>query len=147
MGEKAGRLCFLYQLDFDEHILSFESKAENEEIQGTISSLEEFYSAVQKILDLHKTERIEVALKKIRLGNIYGVCIKSFPRTPFSSYLLGLINLCVGGESGMEMAHLPFQGTILEQPNLLVEVYNIWCDELSKWKAEKLSEMRSETNR
>ena len=43
----------------------------------------------------------------------------------------------MGGFSGTELIHLPFSGTILEQPNLFIEGYQIYIDEYNKYRQYK----------
>jgi hypothetical protein len=130
MGKRSGRICLLYQIDFlNEDSLTYRSLTRLGEVSGIVNSEEEFYESVDKLLDAHKTERLEVALRFYRIGNINGICPKSFPRTQLSTNLMSIINLCVGGESGTDIQNFPSYGGILEQSNLFIEAYYIWRQE------------------
>ncbi len=133
MGNKSGRICLIYQIDFDEDKLEYRTIARDDKLEGTVESEEQLYDAVSELLDIHKTERLEAALKFFRFNNISGICPKSFPRTSLTIKLLSLLNLCVGGETGTEIKHFPYEGGILEQSNIFVQAYYIWCDEYSKF--------------
>ena len=129
MGNKSGRICLIHQIDFDNDILEYNSYIKSGNVSGVIRSGNEFDYAVDRILSLHGTDRIESALRQIRYKNLTGVCIKSFPRTHLTNALLSLLMLCMGGYSGTELIHLPCTGTILDQPNIFIEAYNIWVNE------------------
>lgn len=149
MGARKGRLCFLFQLDFDEYTLEYDCKVPDGEAKGEVHSLEEFYSACSRILGLYKINRIEVALKQFKLKNsrLYGICPKSFPRSDEVTHLLSLINLCVGGQSGTELMQLPYPGTILEQPNKFIEAYYIFTNEYNKYVKSKTPKDKNENKR
>ena len=146
MGQRSGRLCFLYQVDFSEP-LTFSSDSKDGKVEGEINSEEDFYNAVDQILSFHKTDRIEIALKRIRMKGVSGVCPKSFPRTETTSLLLRKLNLCLGGDSNNELVHLPYAGTILDQPNLFIEAFYVWSDELTKWLRYTRIRDKRETDR
>jgi hypothetical protein len=137
MGNRSGRICFLHQIDFETDTLNYNSATKSDTITGTIQSESDLTEAISNLLKLHATSKIEIALKQIRYKNLYGVCIKSFPRTLLTNSLLNLIMLCTGGFNGTELTHLPFKGTILEQPNIFIEAYNIYTDEHNKYVQEK----------
>jgi hypothetical protein len=138
IGARRGRLCFSYQLDLDEDYLKYSCKTKDEEVGGIVKSIDEFYYAVNEILTLYKTNRIEVALKQFTLNesNVSGVCPKSFPKTKLTSGLLSILNLTIGGQSGTELMQLPYSGTILQQPNVFIEAYYIFVDEYNKYTKE-----------
>jgi len=139
MGNKRGRLCFIYQLDFDEHTLYYKCKVEQEEISEEVHSDNEFQQSLGFILEMYKTDRVEGGLKRFGLKDtkISGICIKSFPKSPLTSKLLELIYLCTGGQSGVDLVHLPFEGTVLDQPNIFIEAYSIFTQEYNKYMKEK----------
>ena len=143
MGRQKGRLCLLYQVDFDVDTLSYSSSSAKEKVSGTISSFEELYSAIDELLEFHKTDRLEIAFKLIK-GNVGGMCAKSFPMSALSIRLIGMLNLCMGGENGVQLLHLPFAGTLYDQPNLFIEAYYVYLDEHSKYIR---SLRKNETNR
>lgn len=139
MGNKRGRLCLLYQVDLEEDKLRYGAKL----ISGEVDSEESFLESVSKILEAFKTDRIEVALKSFRLPDnqdkrISGICLKSFPRTRLTSRLIEMLNMCMGGQSGVELIHLPFAGTILNQPNIFIQAYFIYSDEVNKFLKESM---------
>lgn len=100
-------------------------------------------------MGLYKTDRIEVALKqfKLRNGRITGICPKSFPKSEETIELLSLINICVGGQSGTELIHLPYGGTILNQPNKFIEAYFVFVNEYNKYLKSKIPKERGKTQR
>lgn len=133
MGKRSGRICLLYQIDFDEDKLEYRVIAREDKLEGVVESEEQLYDVVSDLLDIYKTERLEVALKFFKFEKINGICPKSFPRTQLTVKILSILNLCVGGESGTEVKFFPYPGGILEQSNLFVQAYYIWCDEYSKF--------------
>ena len=157
MGKRRGRLCFAYQIDFEEgDELEYSVTGRDSTINGNISSFETFEYAITQLLNFYRTERIEVALKFIRLknSNISGICPKSFPKSQLTIHLLGLLNLCMGGHNSTELVQLPYLGSILEQPNLFIEAYYIFVEEFNKWmkqerqtQEEKARQQSNETRR
>jgi len=154
MGNRTGRVCLTYQVDFSEDALEYYSFVKGDQVSGRIVSYEDFYHAIDKLLTLHKTDRIELALKFIKIrtrnGVISGVCPKSFPRTQLTLQLLSKLNLCIGGPNGTDLIHLPFPGTLFDQQNLFVEAYFVYCDEYNKYiKTQKTQKDRpnAQTNR
>lgn len=140
MGVNKGRICLIHQIDFDNDSLEYNSKTSSGSVSGTIRSLNDFSRAISELLALHGDDRIELALKQINYNNQYGVCIKSFPQSQLSTRLLNTLFLCMGGFSGTELTQLPYNGTILDQPNIFIEAYNIWVGEYNK----KVQEDRKE---
>ena len=142
MGQKRGRLCMLYQVDFDEHTLLYSGDSRSGKISGEIKSEQEFTQGIDELLSIYATDRLEVALKRISLkdSRISGVCPKSFPKTPFTSELLGLLNICLGGSNGTDLIHLPFEGRIIDQPNIFIEAYFIYVSEYSRWIKPKTTQ-------
>ncbi len=134
MGTRKGRICFYYQIDFNSDVLEYSCSVPEKTISGEVTSIEEFQNVCSSILELYKADRIEIALKQFRIKNtrITGICAKSFPKTQETVDLLSLINLCTGGQSGTELFHLPYSGTILDQPNKFIEAYFIFCNEFNK---------------
>lgn len=116
--------------------LSYEAEFRNGAVKGTASSLEEFGHAIDEILRVYASDRLEVALKKFGYGKLFGVCPKSFPRTALTIELTEIINLCVGGQSGVELCQLPFAGSLSEQPNLFIEGYQIFVQEHTAYMAK-----------
>lgn len=135
MGNVTGRLCFFYQIDLSEDILSYWYETKEGRFSGEVYNEEEFNQAIQEILDAYKTDKIEVALKRFKIvgQKVTGICAKSFPRTDLTRQLLSMINLCVGGASATEIMQLPYEGTILQQPNVFVEAYYIFVDEYNRF--------------
>lgn len=142
MGRVNGRLCFLHQIDLDEGDV-LQSKV------GLITSLEEFYSAVDTILQKAGVTRIELALKNFSLvgSKTYGVCPKSFPKTDLTFRLLSILNLCVGGQNGTDFINLPYSGSLFDQPNLLLEAYYVFVDEANKYFKEMLDDAPHKSRR
>ena len=149
MGRKPGRVCFLYQIDFSEVTLEFYSKTPIESISGTIESYEDFYSAISRILEFHKTDRVEVGLKRIGIKGktSRGICVKSFPQTKLTAKILSMLNLCLGGQNGTELVHLPESGTIFDQSNIFIESFYIYVDEVSKYNRIKRIEKKEDTKK
>lgn len=147
MGNRSGRLCFIYQIDFSEHTLTYDVKSQTGRLIGEVNSDEEFYDAVDKLLDNHKSDRIEIALKffKLKGSRLVGICPKSFPRTELTSSLLSVIYMCMGTEG--QLLHLPFEGSILEQPNLFIEAHAIYLDEYNKFMNEERKQQDGKTSR
>lgn len=141
MGKKHGRICLLYQLNLGEDKLTYFSRAQQKDIQGTVSSEDELFDAISKLLKLHISDRIELALKLFRHepSALTSVCIKSLPRTQLTNNLLNKIHLCLGGFNGDQLVHLPFEGGLFDQPNVFVEAYYIYRDELAKYRKFKES--------
>jgi hypothetical protein len=146
MGKRSGRLCFLYQLELGDDKLTYTCKSPESTLQGEVETFEDFQDSISLILELYNTDRIEVALKQFRLvgTSFRGICPKSLPRLPLTSYLLDMIYTCVGGENGTDLINLPFEGTILDQPNLFIQAYNIYVNEQSRWLREKTSKNREQ---
>jgi hypothetical protein len=140
MGNQRGRICLIHQVDIENETLEYSSSTKDNSVAGVIKSSLDFSTAVSELLRLHGAQRIELALKQIRYGNQYGVCLKSFPQTRLTTALLNLLMLCLGGFSGTELIHLPDTGTILDQSNIFIEAYNIWVSEYNK----KVQEDRKE---
>lgn len=138
MGKINGRLCLKYQIDLDEDVLTFSAKAKDESLVGEVTDVDELFSAMSSVMALYKTGRVEVALKSFRVANgISGICPKSLYRLPIVEQLLHMVFMCIGGYSGTELIHLPFPGTILDQPNMFIDAYNIVNSEYSKWNKEQ----------
>jgi len=74
----------------------------------------------------------ENILRCFRVGNIRGICLKSFPLPPELMYYVNLIYLCKGGEQGVQMMHLPRNGGILEQDFRFLEFFKIFTSEESQ---------------
>lgn len=68
---------------------------------------------IDELLAHYATDRLEVAFKFIDKG----LCAKSYPVSAVSESYLQLVLLCQGGESGMELKHLPYEGGIQSQPS------------------------------
>lgn len=141
MGSKPGRLCLLYQVDFAEDILLYKTITKQGPLNGEIRNDDDLYLSLYKLMEHHKTDRVDLVLKYIKFKGtrLSGVCPKSFPKTDLSIRLLGLLNMCLGGENGTQLVHLPFPGTILDQPNIFIESHYIWVDEFSKYMKVKQS--------
>ena len=138
MGNKAGRLCLLHQVtDLEEQHLKYRCQTSLGKIEGLVKSEDELYHAISVILDFYKTDQIEVSIKILEYDKIKGLCIRSFPQTYLTQNILSLINLCVGGQSGTDLIHLPYQGTILDQPNLFIQAYYIYVGEVSRFYRTK----------
>ena len=139
MGKKNGRICLLYQIDIDEDELTYSSRTKQKNIQGTVSSEGEFFNAISKLLEIHISDRIELALRlfKHQPSMLMGICAKSLPRTQLTNNLLNKIHVCLGGFNGDELVHLPFPGGLFDQPNIFVEAYYIYRDELAKHRKFK----------
>jgi hypothetical protein len=129
MGIKSGRLCLVYQIQD----LSINNLVCNN--GDIITSDEELYISINKLLEEYKTDKFDKVLKffKSKDFNVSGICLKSLPVTSLTNRLLNLINLCVGGQNGTDLIHLPFEGTVLEQPNVFIEAYHIFVEEINKW--------------
>lgn len=139
----------MYQIDFDEDKLYYDLKHKAPEFCGYVQSDIELYRIVKEILEIYSSDRLEIALKFFTLENsrISGICLKSFPKSQLSLHLLSKLNLCLGGDNGNELKHLPFEGTILEQPNLFIEAYYIYTDEVSKYRKEMMDKIQEENKR
>ena len=139
MGSRPGRLCLLYQVDLAEDVLEYKTITRQGPLNGEIRTDDDLYIAFIKLLEHHKTDRIELILKYIKLKGTRssGLCPKSVPKTDLSIKLLGVLNLCLGGENGNQLTHMPFQGTVMNQPNIFIEAYYIWVDEYSKYMKTK----------
>jgi hypothetical protein len=137
MGNRNGRICLINQIDFDEDTLEYSSSVGKNSVGDFIKSDNGFTNAISQLLHLHATERVESAFKQIKYKNLFGVCLKSFPRSELTSRLLNLLMLCMGGFNGTELVHLPFEGTILDQPNIFIEAYNIYTSEYNSFVQEQ----------
>lgn len=80
-------------------------------------------------------------------SKVSGICMKSFPKSQLSLHLLSKLNLCLGGENGNELKHLPFKGTILDQPNLFIEAYYVYTDEVSKYRKEIMDKAKEDSKK
>jgi hypothetical protein len=141
MGKRAGRLCLIHQISFDDGDKLRYSARNDTDIQGEVDNIDDFHKAVTAILGSYKTDRIEVALKRFSLvdANLSGICIKSFPKSALTARLLSILNLCLGGENGTDFLNLPYPGTIFQQPNILIEAYYIFVNEINRFHKEKTS--------
>ena len=139
MGKSKGRVCLFYQIDFDAEDELYFAK---ERDAKSIGNDEELFAAVDYLLQTVGSTRVEIALKRIRSSTNAGICPKSFPRTELTSNLLELLNLCLGGENGMQLVHLPYAGTILDQPNIFLQAFYIYCDEVSKFIKESMPKQK-----
>ena len=135
MGKTPGRVCMIYQIDFDEDELEYSVKNRFNSVEGNIRNVEEFSAAISALLDFYKTDRVEVALKFIRpVGQrITGICPKSFPKTPLTIDILSKLNLCVGGANGTDLMNFPENGSLFDQPNIFIESYYVYVDEFNKF--------------
>ena len=135
MGNRPGRVCLIYQIDFSEDELEFSVKNRLSELAGTVHNESDFSVALSAILDFFKSDRIETALKFFRPKGqrITGICPKSFPKTPLTIDLLSKLNLCVGGANGTDLINFPEAGGLFDQPNLFIEGYFIYVDEFNKF--------------
>ena len=149
MGSRPGRLCLLYQIDFSEDVLEYKTITRQGPLSGEIKTDEDLYIAFFKLLEHHKTDKIELILKYIKYKGhrISGVCPKSVPKTDLSIKLLGMLNICLGGENGNQLVHLPFEGTIIDQPNMFIEAYYIWVDEFARYMKAKQEKDKRTTNK
>lgn len=139
MGNHSGRLCFIHQIDFDNNdSLEWKSATRLGIESGVVDSIDSLMEGIDKLLTLHKTNRVEVALKFFRNTEkrISGICAKSFPKTFLTNHLLGKLNLCLGGANGNELTHFPCEGTLFDQPNIFIIAYYVYLDELNKFLAE-----------
>lgn len=75
------------------------------------------------------TNKVEEVIKLIRSDTTSGLCPKSFQQLPKITYWLRQVYLCMGGYSGQELVHLPYDGTILDQPNIFIQVYETYVNE------------------
>lgn len=138
MGSRRGRLCLLYQVDFESDKLRYSGESKIGKASGLISSEPELYRAIDELLSVYAVDRVEVGLRRISLdGSVSGVCVKSFPKTKLSSDILGLLNICLGGQTGTDLVHLPYSGTILDQPNIFIEGFYVYMNEHSKYWKQK----------
>jgi len=148
MGNRPGRLCLIYQIDFAEDVLEYKTITRQGPMNGEIKSEDDLYIAIIKLSEHHKTDKTDLVLKYIKLkgSRSGGICPKSVPKTDLSIKLLGMLNICLGGENGNQLVNLPFAGTIMDQPNLFIEGYYIWVDEFSKYtkSREERSKARSQ---
>lgn len=124
-----GRECLLDR-DYAAHPISYSFKVRNQpEISGTIDSQESFYEAVDLAFRTYQTDDISTALRRIGKG----ICPRSFPTSSQSLYFLDMYYLTHGGESGLDLVHLPNEGGILDQPSLFFRA----CEIISHQKALK----------
>lgn len=150
MGARPGRLCLLYQVDFGEDVLEYKTVTRQGPLSGDIKSEDDMYLAIQKLSEHHKTDKVDLVLRYIKLKGkrLSGVCPKSVPKTDMSIRLLSLLNTCLGGDNGTQLLHLPFPGTIIDQPNIFIESHYIWIDEYSRFmKAQREKEKSKSENR
>lgn len=134
IGNRPGRLCMLYQVDLELDTLEYNCSNSKGEVHGIITSLDDLTHALTQLLELLKAPTVAPVLKfiKLRHSRSGGLCPKSFPRLPLTNNLISRLQLCVGGQNGTELVHLPYKGTILEQPNLFIQAFNVYADEVSK---------------
>lgn len=111
-------------------------------LEGTITSLEEFYEVCSNIADFHVITQIERILKFIGKG----ICPASFPLTETSVHLTWLVDQCLGGEGGTDLIHLPYGGGVLDQPALFFEAKDIIVSERAKWYNEHLPKEKSDAS-
>lgn len=139
MGKRAGRLCLFYQVDLGEDTLEYDTINTLGHIYGEIKSNDDLFYSTGKLLEFYKTDKVDLVLKYIRLQGtrISGVCPKSYPKSDLSIRLLGKLNICLGGSNGTELVHLPYEGTIFDQPNIFIEAFYIWVDEFNKYIKSK----------
>ena len=69
-----------------------------------------------------------------------GVCHKSFPLDKTALWYIGIIDLCHGGMSGMDLIRLPLDGTILDQPAIFYDVRNIIIETRENLRPKKATE-------
>lgn len=140
MGRRTGRLCLLYQIDIESETLEYYSVTRSGEVIGVTNSEISFNHAVNSLLNLHQSDRVEVALKFFKLKNsrTTGICPKSFPKSQLTVSLLSKLNLCLGGHSGVELVHLPYEGGLFDQPNVFIEAYQVYSEEFNKfWRVQR----------
>jgi len=139
----------IYQVDLGEDILEYNTVTREGPLNGEIKSIDDLYYGINKLLQHHKTERVDLVLRYIRLKGTRssGLCPKSYPKSELSTRLLGKLNICLGGENGTELVHFPFDGTIMDQPNLFIEAFYVWVDELSRYIREKQKTTPNENRR
>ena len=148
MGKVRGRLCLLYQVDFEEDVMVYSASLPSGRLAGEVTSQEELVDAISELMDAYATDRIEPILKLFSLpGKVSGICPKSFPRSSLTSQLLSLINLCVGGESGVQLVQLPFSGALTDQPNVFMQAYSVFVEEHHIWTSRKRRESERKDKR
>lgn len=101
---------------------------------GHSISKEEFYVQLRDKIKEHETNDLEILCRRIGKG----VCIKSFPTTRLSVYLVDLIQFC------KEFHSLPCEGSVQEQPNLFFEAYRVINSEIAQ--LEEKIRIESERN-
>jgi len=145
MGRSNGRICLLYQVD--DYAFSYQASFKGKSISGTVTSEEEFYDAVESLLDTYMTDRIEVALKFFKYKGLRGICPKSLPISELSRRLLSLLTLTCGGKHGTELIHLPESGQILDQSNLFLTSYFIYRGEVTRHISKEIGRATSKSAR
>jgi hypothetical protein len=148
MGKVRGRICLLYQINFEEDVLVYKASLPDRRLSGEVTSQDGFVEAVSELMDAYATDRIEPILKLFSIpGSINGICPKSFPRSELTSQLLSLINLCVGGESGVQLVQMPYAGALTDQPNLFMQAYSVFVEEHHLWMSRKRREAERGNNK
>jgi len=139
----------LYQVDLDEDVLLYHSVTREGEVSGEIKNADDLFDATSKLLEHHKTDRVDLVLRYIKLKDTRssGICPKSYPKSDLSIRLLGKLNICLGGQSGLELVHFPYEGTIFDQPNIFIEAFYIWIDEYNKYMRVKQRTMQNQQSK
>jgi hypothetical protein len=127
-----GKICLIYNFEFEEDVLTYPIDKSRQDI-GIINSWNDLNYGFNLMSENWKTDEIEHIFKLISNNKIQGLCPKSYQLLPRIRTLLGHVHLCLGGYSGMELVQLPYPGTILDQPNIFIQVYNIYVDEKCKF--------------
>jgi hypothetical protein len=121
--------------------------ARGRKVVGRVEDLADLYVVISDILEIYNTDKVEVALKHFRVGNVRGICLKSFPATIFTYQLLNLCRLCSGGQNGNDLVVLPQSGGILDQLNFFIDAFSVYIDERSKFIAESIPQKTDEPGR
>lgn len=132
-----GRECLLGDelvgiRDLAENPILFEFKLRNQPpISGSVTSESELIETLDRLLELHQTEKFSIALR--RLGK--GLCPRSFPLSRQSYYFLELYRLTRG--EGYSLARLPLSGGVLDQPNIFYRACSAIDKAVDSFKKEQ----------
>ncbi len=100
---------------------------------GIVITEENLDEVIDSLLEKYETYRLEVAFKFIGKG----FCEKSYPVSSLSSYYIELVTLCQGGESGMELMHLPYNNCIQDTPSRFFHARSIINESFNRVLREK----------
>lgn len=134
-----GRDCLLKR-NLKKAPLTYSFKNRNSpEVRGVVTSEQEFFEAIDLAFEVHKTNDIEIALRRIGKG----VCPKSFPLTRQSYYFLDIYAKTHGGEYGTDLTFLPNSGGILDQPNIFYAASSVISSIRSAFFRKRLDESKN----